>query len=95
MDPITFLIYALAGYRVARFIIEDTLPERLRNAIWKKFPPHTSLGYLLTCYWCTGFWVATLLTIGYILVPSVMFFVALALALSATTGIISKFLDRD
>lgn len=95
MDLLTFLIYALAAYRVTRFIIEDSLPERLRNRIWDRFPPHKGIGYLITCYWCSGFWVATLLTVGYILVPSVMFYVALALALSTTTGIISKLLDRD
>lgn len=95
MDLLTFVIYALAAYRATRFIIEDSLPERLRNKIWERFPPHKGIGYLITCYWCTGFWVATLLTVGYILVPSVMFYIALALALSTTTGIISKLLDRD
>lgn len=95
MDLLTFLIYALAAYRVTRFIIEDSLPERVRNAIWNRFPPTHGIGYLITCYWCSGFWVATLLTVGYILVPSVMFYIALALALSTTTGIISKLLDRD
>ena len=95
MDLLTFLIYALAAYRVTRFIIEDSLPERVRNVIWNRFPPTHGIGYLITCYWCSGFWVATLLTVGYILVPSVMFYIALALALSTTTGIISKLLDRD
>ena len=95
MDFLTLTIYALAAYRITRFIIEDSLPERLRNRIWDRFPPHKGIGYLITCYWCSGFWVATLLTVGYILVPSVMFYVALALALSTTTGIISKLLDRD
>lgn len=95
IDLITFVIYILAGYRITRFIIEDSLPEPVRNAIWKKFPPTYGIGYLITCYWCSGFWVATLLVIGYILIPSVMFYVALVLALSATTGIISKLLDRD
>ena len=95
MDLLTFLIYALAAYRVTRFIIEDSLPERVRNAIWNRFPPTHGIGYLITCYWCSGFWVATILTVGYILVPSVMFYIALALALSTTTGIISKLLDRD
>ena len=95
IDLVTFLIYALAAYRVTRFIIEDTLPERVRNAIWNRFPPTHGIGYLITCYWCMGFWVATVFTVGYILVPSVMFYIALALALSSAVGITSKLLDRD
>ena len=95
MELLIFIVYILAAYRISRFIIEDALPERVRNWIWKRFPPTHGLGYLITCYWCTSVYVATLLVIGYILVPSVMFYVALVLALSATTGIISKLLDRD
>ena len=95
MDLVTLLIYILAGYRITRFIIEDVLPEPLRNKIWDRFPPHKGIGYLITCYWCSGFWVATLLTVGYILVPSVSFFICLPLAISAGIGIISKYLDRD
>jgi hypothetical protein len=95
MELFTFVIYALAVYRSSRFIIEDVLPEPLRNKIWDRFPPSHGLGYLITCYWCTSFWVATAFTIGYILIPSVVFYIALILALSATTGIISKLLDRD
>lgn len=94
-DFITLLIYVLATYRLTRFVVEDALPEPIRNAIWDRFPPTHGLGYLITCYWCSSFWIATILTTGYILIPSVMFYVALILALSATTGIIEKLLDRD
>lgn len=95
MDFFLFLIYALAAWRLCRLIIEDTITESLRNAIWKKFPPHTFLGYLITCYWCTGIYVASLLTVGYILVPSVMSIIATALALAASVGIINKLVDKD
>lgn len=94
-DAILFVIYALAGWRLCRLIIEDTITEGIRNFIWKRFPPHKGIGYLITCYWCTGIYVATLLTIGYILVPSVMSVIATALALAASIGIINKLLDRD
>ena len=95
MNFLELTVFALATFRITRFIIEDVLPEPLRNLVWKYFPPHKGIGYLITCYWCTSFWVATLLTIGYILIPSVLFFICLPLALSAVTGIISKYLDRD
>jgi hypothetical protein len=95
IEPLTFVIYSLAAFRITRALVEDVVFERLRNAIWKRFPPRTMLGYLFTCYWCLGIYVATFLTAGYILVPSVMFYVALIFALSAMTGIIQKLLDRD
>ena len=95
MDFATFLILALATFRVARLIIEDAIFEPVREKIWDSFPPSHGLGYILTCYWCSSIYIATAFTIGYILIPSVVFFIALALALSATTGIISKYLDRD
>lgn len=95
IDLITAAILILAVYRATRFVVEDALPEPVRNKIWDRFPPTHGLGYLITCYWCTSFWVATAFVIAYILVPSVVFYISLILALSATTGIISKLLDRD
>lgn len=95
IDPFLFIIYALAGYRITRAVIEDVIFESLRNRIWERFPPHKGLGYLITCPWCTGVYVATLLTTGYILIPSVMSIIATLLALAASIGIISKLLDRD
>ena len=95
MNFLELTVFALATFRITRFIVEDVLPEPIRNAIWKRFPPHKGLGHLITCYWCSSVYVATLLTIGYILIPSVLFFICLPLALSAVTGIISKYLDRD
>lgn len=94
-DLALFAIYALAGWRITRLIVEDRITEPLRNLIWKRFPPHKGLGYLITCYWCSGIYVATLLTAGYILVPSVMSIIVTALALAAAIGIINKLLDRD
>lgn len=94
MSAIELLVYALAAYRLTRFLVEDHLFEGLREWIWKRWNPGTKLGYLFTCYWCMGFWMSSLLGLGYILIPSVMFIVALVLALSAAVGIISKIVDR-
>lgn len=93
MEQLTLVelaVYALAVYRICRFIIEDELVEPVRNAIWKKFPPSTKLGYFITCYWCTSFWVASIIIICSILIPSVVFIICAILALSAIAGIISQ-----
>jgi len=91
IDLIGFALLALATYRIGKLIIEDIIFEKIREKIFKKFPPETTkTGYFFTCYWCTSLWVATLLTVGYILVPSIMLIICLPLALSAVVGILSE-----
>lgn len=91
IDLIGFTLLALAAYRIGKLIIEDVIFEKIREKIFKKFPPEsTKTGYFFTCYWCTSLWVATLLTVGYILVPSIMLIICLPLALSAVVGILSE-----
>lgn len=94
MSFLEFTVFALASYRLTRFLVEDHLFNGLREWVWKRWNPGTKLGYLFTCYWCMGFWMSSFVVVGYILVPSVMFIVALVLALSAVVGIISKIVDR-
>lgn len=91
---VDLIILTLATYRLARLIIEDTVTERLRTAIWRKYPPSHGVGYLITCYWCTGFWVASLLVLLFIIVPVPTIAASLVLALSALAGIIAARLDR-
>lgn len=94
MSAVELAVLALAAYRLTRFLVEDHLFNGLREWVWKRWNPGTKLGYLFTCYWCMGFWMSSFVVVGYILVPSVMFIVALVLALSAAVGIISKIVDR-
>ena len=94
IDPFFLILIALATYRACRFIIEDALPEPVRNAIWKKFPPTHGIGYLITCYWCTSMYVASVFVICSILVPGVMFIICAILAVSAIAGIVSHIMDR-
>lgn len=94
MSLVELIVYGLAVYRASRFIIEDHLPEPIRNAIWRKFPPSHGIGYLITCYWCTSFWVASIIIICSILIPSVVFIICAILALSAIAGIVSQLVDR-
>lgn len=95
MTIVELLVLALASYRITRALVEDHVFEWLRERIWKRWSPSTPIGYLFTCYWCMGFWTSSLLVVGYILIPSVVFSVALILAVAAGVGIISKLVDRD
>lgn len=93
IDPFTFILIALAVFRISRLIIEDQIFEWLRERIWKKFPPHTWLGYLITCYWCLSIWFSLAFAICYTIVPVATAFVALPFALSAVAALVSKRLD--
>ncbi len=88
------IVLALATYRLCRLIIEDAVTERLRTAIWSRQNASQGIGYLITCYWCTGFWVASLLVLMFIIVPVPTMAAALVLALSALAGIVAARLDR-
>jgi len=90
IDPLNFIILALAIFRLTRLVTTDTIFNELREKIWNKFPPNRiNIGYLITCDWCTSIWVAS----GYVplalLFPQVVFVVSLILATSAVVGILA------
>jgi hypothetical protein len=91
---LTFVIYCLAAFRLTRLVTTDTIAEGLRNKIWSKWPPTTKIGYLITCNWCTGYWIAILLVIFVFILPQLAFVVSLVLAISAAVGLISAWTER-
>jgi len=88
-DPFTFIVLALATFRLTRLITTDVITEFIRTWVWKRFPLSTKTGYLFTCDWCMSIWFASLVTISYTIVPTATLFVALPLALSAVVGILA------
>lgn len=90
IDLLTYALLVLASYRVTRLITTDAILESVREKIWKRYPPASGVGYLITCNWCTGFWVSLAFVVGYILVPDAVFVVSLVLSTSALVGIISS-----
>lgn len=91
---VSFLILALGGYRLTHLITTDAILDGFRTWIWKKWPPNTKIGYLITCNWCTGFWVSVKLVLLYLIVPQVALVLSLILAISATIGMISAWIER-
>lgn len=90
-----FIILGLAVYRATRLIVEDTVLDPLRKKIWKKFSPaDRGIGYLITCYWCTSFWISSLVVLAYIIVPVAVTAVCMIFALSAVAGLITAWLDK-
>ncbi len=91
---IHFVILSLAAFRLTHLITTDAIADGFRTKVWKKFPPSTKIGYLITCNWCTGFWVALFVGIGYLTLPLVALVVSLVLAISAAIGLISAWIEN-
>jgi hypothetical protein len=94
ITTITFVILALAAFRLTHLITTDAIADGFRTKVWKKFPPSTKIGYLITCNWCTGFWVSIFLVISYLVLPVATLVVSLVLAISASIGLISAWIER-
>lgn len=89
------LILALASYRVSRIFIQDEIFSKARNAIWRRYPPESSLlGYYLTCYSCLGLWVSALFVALFIFIPVVTIAISVVFSISAIVVIIDDFLKR-
>jgi hypothetical protein len=94
MTLVHFLILTLAIYRLTRLVIEDTVLEKVRDKIWSRFPESHGIGYLITCYWCTGFWVSSLVVISYIIVPVPALAISSILAFSSAAGLIAAWMNK-
>ena len=94
ITAVTFVILALAAFRLTHLITTDAIADGFRTKVWKKFPPSTKIGYLITCNWCTGFWVSVFLVISYLVLPVAVLVVSLILAISASIGLISAWIER-
>jgi len=94
ITSLTFVILALAAFRLTHLVTTDAIADGFRTKVWKKFPPSTKIGYLITCNWCTGFWVSIFLVIFYLVLPVAALVVSLILAISASIGLISAWIER-
>ncbi|WP_419394411.1 DUF1360 domain-containing protein [Cytobacillus praedii] len=95
-----FVMIVLASYRLTHLIVFDKIAEPLRNRFLKKIEtesheikkvPKSMIGYLLTCYWCTGVWSAILLGLMYILVPSIAKYFIFILSIAGGQAILETF----
>lgn len=94
ITAINFVILALGAYRLTHLITTDAIADGFRNWIWSKYSPMTKIGYLITCNWCTGFWVSLLFVIGASILPQLTLVVSLVLAISAVIGLLSAWIER-
>ncbi|MBP2242683.1 hypothetical protein J2Z40_003263 [Cytobacillus eiseniae] len=95
-----FAMIVLASYRLTHLIVFDKIAEPLRNLFLKeketasheiKKVPKSMIGYLLTCYWCTGIWSALLLGLSYTLIPDIAKYIIFILAIAGAQAILETF----
>jgi hypothetical protein len=106
MSFIQFTIVALAVWRISSFLVDENGPwsfmDRFRHSVGVRQDELTGLWYgethladLLTCVWCTSFWVAILASLAYLIAPETTVWLSLPFALSAVACIISEMVDDD
>jgi len=94
ITAVNFIILALGAYRMTHIITTDAIADGFRGWVWSKFGPTTKIGYLITCNWCTGFWVSLLFVAGASILPQLTLVVSLVLAISAVIGLLSALVER-
>jgi hypothetical protein len=94
ITTLNFVILALGAYRLTHLITTDAIADGFRNWVWSKYDPTTKIGYLITCNWCTGFWVSILFVLGFLILPQLTLVVSLILAISAVVGLLTAWIER-
>jgi hypothetical protein len=90
-SALDFAIISLATFRITRLITTDVILNKLRERVWKKYPPENGgLGYLITCDWCTSIWVASPLVVSYTIADRSTVLVAAIFAASGIAGLINR-----
>ena len=81
-------IEALAAYRITRLVATDYIFFAFRRKV-SSFKPF--LGYLVSCSWCLGLWVAC----AVVALSHASFVVLEVFAVAALVGICARFVDRE
>lgn len=84
------IVLVLASYRITRFLIEDELFDTPRDWLYLKLKGRPALTYMLSCYWCLGFWVSVLVVGLYLSVPYIAPWILAPFAISALVGLIDQ-----
>lgn len=87
---IRLLLDIVATRRLTKLINEDYVTSPLREAVWKRFPPHKSkIGYLFTCSWCMSIWAGIIVFSLRYKYPEIADIVSGILSASQATGMAS------
>lgn len=97
-DLALLLVLAIAGCRITRIIMIDTITEPLRRWVWKRYGVDSKPGILLGCPWCVS-WYVSIMLVAYSWLAGMVssFWVALLLvpAVAYATPAIGRIIERD
>lgn len=95
IDAVHLVIMALAVARLCRLVTTDTIAEKLRLRLWKRFgdPGESMVGYLVTCNWCVSIYASSLIAVGYMIVEKFTITACVILALSMVGGFLANRAD--
>jgi hypothetical protein len=95
LNIVDFIVFSLAIYRATRLVTQDEIFSNVRNRIWNRYPPETTrIGYLFTCEWCMSIWVASLLQLSRMIIPTPTYVFEVVLAASAIAGLLTAHEDK-
>jgi hypothetical protein len=106
MNTITFLILALATWRVSYMLVNEDGPYAIvanfRQLLGVRYDDYSQVygismpGKLLTCVYCTSVWVSLAYVIIWLVCGStVSVAIALPFALSAVAVIVNNYIDKQ
>ena len=89
------LVLGLAAFRATRLLVVDDFPpiKRFREALERRFGRDSFAIELIGCPWCASVWIGAGMVAVTALFPPV-WFLWLALALSAVTGLVATWEDE-
>ena len=89
MTALEFVVLGLGTFRLSRLVVDDDITLPLRAWLFDRFPSDWLIS-LLSCVWCTGFWVAVITVIAWWANPVVVWWCMLPFALSAVAGLLEE-----
>jgi len=101
---VELIVYILATWRLARLLAEEAGPYdvlgRLRHLAGVGYDDvgnvygANELARGLICVFCNSVWIGSVVALGWLLIPDVMFWLALPLALSGGAVLVNRFIEE-
>ena len=89
MTGVEFVVVSLGVFRLARLVVDDDITLPARAWLFDRFPSDWLIS-LLSCVWCTGFWISVAVAGSYAVAPVIVWWVLLPFALSAVAGLLEE-----
>jgi hypothetical protein len=90
MSWFDLVLLMLASFRLTHLLVFDSIAAPLRAPLEAR----PFWGDLISCYWCTGFWVSIGLVAGYTIWPAFFYPLVLVLAVAGGAALLETLSQR-